>query len=1112
MKQRFSSLDVKVIAHELHNSLSSLRLANIYDLSSRIFLFKFAKSEQREQLVVESGFRCHLTNFSRATAAAPSGFVARLRKFLRSRRVTSVSQIGTDRIIRIQFSDGQYNLFLEFYAAGNIILTDADLKILAVLRIVSEGAEHEEVRQGLPYSLSHRQNYDGVPPLTSDRVRNGIQKALEDDVATVPPPARSRRKAGDSLRRALAATVREYPPVLVDHVLYLAKFDASIPLQTLLQDEGKMEQLVAALTSAEEVVQSLTKTKTVPGFIIAKPKAKDAGSGSGNAGPVSSEQQGGSPSGLLYEGFHPFAPQKLVDDPSITILPFEGFNKTVDEYFSSIEGQKLESRLQDREEHARRKLENARKDHMSRLGSLQSVQELNIRRAQAIEGNVDRVEEAIKTVNGLIGQGMDWVEIGRLIELEQKRQNPLAEMIKLPLKLQENTITLLLDDSVGEEGEDDEVADQTDSDVSDSGEEQAPNNKKKAKIDSGLSIDIDLSLSPWGNARQYYDQKRSAAEKEQKTLQQSTKALKNTERKVNADLAKGLKQEKEVLRPVRRQFWFEKFIYFVSSDGYLVLGGRDAQQNEILYRRYFRRGDIYVHADLEGAATMFIKNDPSTPEAPIPPYTLSQAGTLSISTSSAWDSKAVMSAWWVGFDQVTKTLPTGDYVTGGNFVIRGTKNYLPPAQLVLGFSVLFQISDESKAKHLKHRLQNEDEANVVQEDEPKEAIETEAVAEQEDASDESEDEDFPDAKLESGSEDEGPVASDSVATPVQTGSLDEPDTATLDVGTLRIADDDQMGSLRQDEAAVGSTKEDSDQSDDDLDAAPGQNEIGQGHEESDGASEPESADPLTTNQLGATKGLGSVSKKPAPARQVRGKHGKKKKLATKYKDQDEEDRQLAMKLLGSAAAQAKAQEEAQTKQARDEAREAQKERRREQHLRAAREGLAHEERRRMTHEVNPQGDRDGENEDEDEKEEQQKTTAILSSLVGTPLPGDEILSAIPVCAPWSALAKYKYKVKLQPGTTKKGKAVKEILSRWLLPLDKKREAGMMAIDMKSEDVEKSWPKELELIKGWKESEIFNVVPVGKVKVVASSSLAKGAGGGDTRGKRKGGRGGKGSKR
>ena len=94
----------------------SLRLANVYDLSSRILLLKFAKPNNKKQIVIDSGFRCHLTEYARTTAAAPSAFVARLRKVLKTRRVTRVSQIGTDRILEFQFSDGQYRLYLEFFA------------------------------------------------------------------------------------------------------------------------------------------------------------------------------------------------------------------------------------------------------------------------------------------------------------------------------------------------------------------------------------------------------------------------------------------------------------------------------------------------------------------------------------------------------------------------------------------------------------------------------------------------------------------------------------------------------------------------------------------------------------------------------------------------------------------------------------------------------------------------------------------------------------------------------------------------------------------------------------------------------------------------------------
>lgn len=94
----------------------TLRLSNVYDLSSKILLLKFAKPDNKKQLVIDTGFRCHLTKFARTTAAAPSIFVARLRKFLKTRRLTAVRQVGTDRVLEFEFSDGQYRMFLEFFA------------------------------------------------------------------------------------------------------------------------------------------------------------------------------------------------------------------------------------------------------------------------------------------------------------------------------------------------------------------------------------------------------------------------------------------------------------------------------------------------------------------------------------------------------------------------------------------------------------------------------------------------------------------------------------------------------------------------------------------------------------------------------------------------------------------------------------------------------------------------------------------------------------------------------------------------------------------------------------------------------------------------------------
>ena len=53
--------------------------------------------------------------------------------------------------------------------------------------------------------------------------------------------------------------------------------------------------------------------------------------------------------------------------------------------------------------------------------------------------------------------------------------------------------------------------------------------------------------------------------------------------------------------------------------------------------------------------------------------------------------------------QVSKTAPSGEYLTAGSFMIRGKKNFLLPSQLVLGFGFLFKLEDGSVERHKNER-------------------------------------------------------------------------------------------------------------------------------------------------------------------------------------------------------------------------------------------------------------------------------------------------------------------------------------------------------------------------------------------------------------------------
>ncbi|KAK5078906.1 hypothetical protein LTR64_002676 [Lithohypha guttulata] len=1124
MKQRFSSLDVKVIAAELSTALVTLRVSNIYDLSSRIFLFKCAKPGAKQQLLVDSGFRTHLTSFSRTAASAPSQFVTRLRKYLKSRRITSVSQIGTDRVIEIKFSDGQYRLFLEFFAAGNIILTDADLTVLALLRQVSEGDEAVDVKLGSKYVLDSKQNYNGIPPVTTERIRETVEKqaAKFKSAQETGGKKAKRHKGGDDLRKALSLGFPEFPPHLLEHVFTNQGIDSATKLDDVLQSQDILAKIETAMNQAGEIFRSFDSAAEKKGYIIAKVKQArtDEPSAEGTMTEDTARDD------LLYDDFHPFLPAQFQDKPGTKVLEFQGFNRTVDEFYSSLESQKLSSRLTEREEAARKKLESAKTEHEKRLAGLQQVQELHIRKAQAIEANTHRVEEACAAVNGLVGQGMDWVDIGKLIENEQRRHNVVAQMIKLPLKLYENTVTLLLDEPGMQEDESDDEADRTESE--EDSEDEFAKAKMPAEKEKRLAIDVDLAQTPWANARQYYDQKKTAAQKETKTVAASEKALKSMEKKTQADLKKGLKQETQTLRATRKPFWFEKFLYFISSDGYLVLGGKDAQQNELLYRRYLKRGDIYVHADLHGASSVIIKNNAQTPDAPIPPSTLSQAGALSVCSSSAWDSKAVMAAWWVNSDQVSKTAPTGEYLTTGGFVIRGQKNFLPPSQLLLGFGCYWLISESSRANHGKNRLLRTESMMTG---------EAEALAEdarglniEDDGDDEYEDhEAVPDVE-DAAQDAEGEVREDDEAadgdhSDSDSDASDEHDDEHREIKhrsnplQSRAKQDDE-----EPEQTVEVERTDDEQDQRGTDTSQIHSAAETADEEEEGAEEEKSqeqSEPPTQPTTQATSDAESSRMKPLhpptkqkqkPPQPKRGANTKAaKRRQAKYALQDDEDRALAAELLGTTKAQQRKEAEEEAKVARQAKLEHEKERRRAQHQKAADQEKARQEKlakQAQNGEDAIEDDEDGDNAEQAAVEMQELLNIDL--LVPHPEPGDELVAAIPVVAPWTALGRCKYKAKLQPGNMKKGKALKELVGIWSGLGNK----GPKVVDEKNMDKERVWSREVDLIKQWRVEEIVGVLPVKGVRVMMGGGAGAVIGGGAAKsGKTYGkSRGGKGSKR
>ncbi len=135
-------------------------------------------------------------------------------------------------------------------------------------------------------------------------------------------------------------------------------------------------------------------------------------------------------------------------------------------------------------------------------------------------------------------------------------------------------------------------------------------------------------------------------------------------------------KEKENSILTGKNFWFERFRWFISSEGNIIIGGRNAKSNDQVVKKYLKDGDRYAHAEIQGAPSCVIKSkDPDDKNIPISEQTLKEACIFSASYSKAWKQFTETQAYWVLPEQVSKTPQSGEFVPKGAFIIRGKRNY-----------------------------------------------------------------------------------------------------------------------------------------------------------------------------------------------------------------------------------------------------------------------------------------------------------------------------------------------------------------------------------------------------------------------------------------------------
>jgi predicted ribosome quality control (RQC) complex YloA/Tae2 family protein len=137
--------------------------------------------------------------------------------------------------------------------------------------------------------------------------------------------------------------------------------------------------------------------------------------------------------------------------------------------------------------------------------------------------------------------------------------------------------------------------------------------------------------------------------------------------------------------------WYERYRWFITTDGLLVIGGRDASSNSALIRKHLTEHDIVFHAEVHGSPFFIIKNAAAfaATQGGTIDSSLQQVAQATISFSRAWkDGLSSADAYWVMPEQVKKGAPTGQFLPKGSFVIEGKRNYLKGIELRLAIGIM----------------------------------------------------------------------------------------------------------------------------------------------------------------------------------------------------------------------------------------------------------------------------------------------------------------------------------------------------------------------------------------------------------------------------------------
>ncbi len=184
----------------------------------------------------------------------------------------------------------------------------------------------------------------------------------------------------------------------------------------------------------------------------------------------------------------------------------------------------------------------------------------------------------------------------------------------------------------------------------------------------GHELELDLEKSIHENADFYYERAKKAKDK----LEGLLKAIEKTKEEMKKVEELEARKFLSGMRIVRRREWFERFRWFITSDGFLAIGGRNAQMNEEIVSKHMESKDLFFHTQTPGAPAVILKRGQEAPERSI-----IETAQFAAVYSSLWkEGMHSGEVYYVLPEQVKRSAKAGEYLPKGSFYIVGKRNYV----------------------------------------------------------------------------------------------------------------------------------------------------------------------------------------------------------------------------------------------------------------------------------------------------------------------------------------------------------------------------------------------------------------------------------------------------